>query len=119
MGGTHRRALDPHPWRARTVMTCTTADSQQPLQQYKHHPWCDRHQHALAAADAGGYWPHRLGRIVQISSEVVGYWQTDGDAGYRPRFHVDLARPAQGVGDGASAGLLDTGRPPQAAAGVC
>ena len=55
---------------------------------------CDRHQHALAAADVGGYWPHCIGRIIEISSEVVGYWQTDEVAGGQPRFHVDLVRGA-------------------------
>jgi hypothetical protein len=75
-------------------MTCTTADSRQALEPYKHQPWCDRHQHALVAEDAGGYWPHCIGRIIKISSEVVGWWQVDEDAGNQPRFHVDLVRGA-------------------------
>ncbi len=75
-------------------MTCSTADSRQLPQLDKHQPWCDRHQHALAAEDAGGSWPHCIGRIIQISSEVVGWWQIDGNAGNQARFHVDLVRGA-------------------------
>ena len=70
-------------------MNHASTDTRQTLQ---HQPWCDRHVHASASEGNGGYWPHCIGRIIEIDengSQVGGWWHIYEGAGNELRFFLD------------------------------